>query len=50
MTTKVIAMRKVKLYKNIHGSKKQKKKLEIINKFQDDISINYFNSKFKNKN
>lgn len=37
-------MRKVYKYRKINGTKKQKKKLKIINNFQDDISKIYFNN------
>ena len=46
----MIELREVKKYKKKQGSKKQKKLLETINKFQDDISKQFFNPKFKNKN
>ena len=41
---------KVKKYKKVQGSKKQKKRLETINKFQDNIAKAFYNSEYKNKN
>lgn len=43
-------MRKVKKYKKVQGSKKQKKRLELVNKLQDNIAHSFYNSQFKNKN
>ncbi len=42
-------MRKIKKYKKTQSSKKQKKRLDLINKFQDDISKKFFDHTYKNK-
>ena len=41
---------KIKKYKKKQCSKKQIEKLKEINKFQDEIAKNYFNTNFKKKN
>ena len=43
-------MRDIKKYSKIQGSQKQRKKLKVLNKLQDDIADCYYNTKYKNKN
>lgn len=42
-------MRKVKRYKKRFGTKKQREKLNAINKFQDEIARIVFDKDFKKK-
>ena len=42
-------MRKVKKYKKVQGSKKQKKRLETINKFQDNIAKAFYIQNIKTR-
>ena len=42
-------MRKIAKYKKVQGSKKQKEKLIMLNKFQDEIASYYYDNKYNYK-
>lgn len=43
-------MREIKKYKNKKGTKKQRIRLEILNKFQDDLAKSIFDMSLKKEN
>lgn len=42
-------MRKIYKYKKLKGTKKQRERLAILNKFQDDLAKYYFDTRFLKK-